>query len=178
VLGLFDTLRQRSLAARFQQGPSGKPNLGLSPEPGATILRFRLHPTQESSELAYSIRLQRFLEKTAEALRQRYPKDLGAAQVTFEGRHLEIAALASRLEIDALRSLVVLTLCLFLLLVLAFRKLETIFFIGLPPLIGLIWTLGLVALFLDTLSLLSGVFAVLLLALGLEYALQIYHRFI
>ena len=141
-------------------------------------IALRLNPTQPSSELVYCARLHRFLIETVEVLKRRYPRHLSQATVTLYGRHVDTARLAYHLKNDLLRSLVVLTLCLAFLMILSFRKVESILFIILPSCVGLAWAFGLITLFFNSITFLSAVFLTLLMALGVEYAVQIYHRFI
>lgn len=144
---------------------------------GRVRLLFRLETANEDSEILFSMQLQRFLVQTAEALKRLHPRVFAAASFSYQGRHIDTANLALLLRDDLLRSAIILTLCLFLLLVLSFRKIESIFFVCLPASVGVLWTLGILSLFLPTISILTVAFILLLLLPGLEYAVQIYHRF-
>ena len=177
-LGIFQHTQQSVDAAMRGVWNPVVLNTANSPQPGYARAVVRLRPTQEADELVYCARLHRFLVETVEVLKRRYPRDLGLVSVAFHGSHIETARLASGLKNDLVRSVVILVLCLFLLLVLAFRKIEAVLFVGLPPCIGLVWTFGLVSSFYESLNLLSAALAVLLMALGAEYAVQIYHRFV
>jgi len=139
---------------------------------------FEIHPPRAASDLLFSMRFTRFLEDTVEALRRREENPLGDAEVALHGKHIEAARLARDFRSDLFRSGVVLLVCGVLLLILAFRKAEAVGFVGLPPCVGLVWTFGLVGYFQESISLLSVVYAILLLALGLEYSVQLYHRFL
>ncbi|HUT24785.1 MAG TPA: MMPL family transporter [Sumerlaeia bacterium] len=98
--------------------------------------------------------------------------------VDFLGRHVETARLAAGLRGGLIQSFSILFVCFGLLMILAFRKVESLFFVGIPPCVGLVWTCGLLACFAGRISLLTAVFACLLLVLGIEYSVQIYHRFV
>lgn len=156
------------------------PGLGEVPGivPNARTIVLRVGPLDSASALFYCVALNAFLSDTAKALLSRGDADLAGARMEFHGRHIDTARREAAFRLSLLRIGAILFVCLALLTILAFRKAEAILFVGLPPIVGLVWTYGLAATFTDSIGLLTALFPILLLALGLEFTLQIYHRFI
>jgi len=74
-----------------------------------------------------------------------------------------------------------LSLAFFLVLTLfflAFRRKETFFFVSLPLLMGLAWTVGIASLYPRHLSLVTFGFFPILIGLGVDYAIHIYNRYL
>jgi hypothetical protein len=136
-----------------------------------------IYPRHAASRLLYCMTFYNFLNATVEALRERGLPGKNRIETEFYGRHYETGRLAQAFQDACRRNGLVLLLCLLLLLILAFRKIESLLFVGLPPLIGLVWTYGLASFYTGQLHLFTALLPVLLTALGLEFAFQIYHRF-
>ncbi|MFW6286931.1 MAG: MMPL family transporter [Candidatus Sumerlaeota bacterium] len=146
--------------------------------PGSNTIVLRLSPKYPATKLFYSLRLHNFLKATVEALGERNDPNLSDVQVAFYGRHIQTARTAQMLSDQLLLAGVILALCLIFLLILSFRKVESIFFIGIPPFIALIWTYGLTTWFAPDMDFLVVIMPIFMLGLGAEFSLQIYHRFI
>jgi preprotein translocase subunit SecF len=136
-----------------------------------------LYPRHAASRLLYCMELYDFLQVTVEAVRERGLPGKADIEVEFYGRHYETGRLALAFQNACRRNGAVLAVCFFLLLILAFRKIEAVLFVGLPPLVGLVWTYGLASFYTGQLHLFTALLPVLLTALGLEFSFQIYHRF-
>ncbi len=136
-----------------------------------------VYPRHAASRLLYCMSLYNFLNSTVEVLRERGLPGKIQVEAEFYGRHYETGRLAREFQDACRRNGLVLVLCLLLLFILAFRKIESLIFVGLPPLVGLVWTYGLASFYTHQLHLFTAFLPVLLAALGLEFAFQIYHRF-
>ena len=79
---------------------------------------------------------------------------------------------------DDIRLIIRMALPLALLLILAvFRKMESLIFIMFPPIVGLLWTLGLAYLAFGSINTVTALFLVLITAMGLNFSIHLYHRF-
>ncbi|HNY28214.1 MAG TPA: MMPL family transporter [Candidatus Sumerlaeota bacterium] len=136
-----------------------------------------IYPRHAASRLLYCMAFYNFLNATVETLQKEKLPEKASVTAEFYGRHYETGRLAQEFQNACRRNGLVLLLCLLLLFILAFRKIEALLFVGLPPLIGLVWTYGLASFYTRQLHLLTALLPVLLAALGLEFAFQIYHRF-
>ncbi len=61
---------------------------------------------------------------------------------------------------------------------LTFRRKETFFFVSLPLLMGLAWTVGIASLYLRHLNMVTFGFFPILIGLGVDYAIHIYNRYL
>ncbi|NQU45019.1 MMPL family transporter [bacterium] len=173
--GLMRILREREETSpgRF---PTTLPHASLM-SPDERNLVFVLRPVKPSSEVLYCQDVRNFILKTTDAAIARLGLGESTMKIGLYGRHISASETFSHFEKDMLRATIVMGICIALLLILAFRKIESFFFIFIPPILGLLWTYGLASLFLERLSILSAVFPVILMALGVEFVVQIYHRF-
>ncbi|MBN1867146.1 MMPL family transporter [Candidatus Sumerlaeota bacterium] len=172
--GFFDCLEERVRTARstMRRTPLGG---GVQ---GDRTLVFLVEPVRSASEISYSLALRDHLERTFGAVREGRESLPAGARLELRGEHVDTARMADRTRTDMVRSLGLALLCVALLLILAFRKVESILFVWTPPILGLVWTYGLVSCFTSRLDLLSAVLPFLLVALGVEFSVQIYYRFV
>jgi predicted RND superfamily exporter protein len=69
----------------------------------------------------------------------------------------------------------VLVLVLF---ILAVRRLGAIFFVGIPLLCALVWTLGAASFFYERITVVTCAFGVAIVGLGIDYAIHLYNRYL
>ncbi len=175
----FQQLAAKARRQRPRPGPVAPALGGMTPvKPTADTIVLRLAPRLAATKLFYSLRLKQFLDRTTLAMRQHGEVDMKDVEIEFEGRHIRTARVIADLSGQFQVALIILALCVGLLMILAFRKAESIAFITLPPLFGLIWTYALTSWIAPDVDLLVAVMPLFILGLGAEYSLQIYHRFI
>ncbi len=173
--GILDALGKRG---QTEPGnfPHTMPHAAIMQNTPDTIMMV-LYPTQSSSEIYFCDHFEDFLENTVTAFRDRHGDVVSPVRVHFYGRHLDTAKMGEGFRKDIFRVTLILGICLLLLMILAFRKMESLILVFLPPLVGWFWTYGMVSLFTDRLGLISGILPFVLIALGVEFVIQIYHRF-
>lgn len=176
-LGLFRKLSERRLPAYSHLLP---PTVACTTPPrqdDRTIILV-LSPKQSSSKLFFCVALHDFLSKTVGVIEISDQILSTGVTVSLKGRHIDTAMRAAVWRKDLLRITLFSILCLALLMILAFRKVESLFFVGLPPCVALIWTYGIISWIRPDINFLSAIFPFVIIAMGLEFSIQIYHRFI
>jgi len=81
----------------------------------------------------------------------------------------------TRLDIKV--TLITSFVCVLLLFFMAFRTPGILLLVSLPLLAGLIWTVGFAGLFIQNISILTGLFACVLIGLGIDFAIHMVNRF-
>lgn len=137
-----------------------------------------LTPLKPATDLFFSLKLERFLRTTGDRLLARQPGLSRKIDVHFLGRHIELAEQARQVTKKMARLFGIAFLLVLLLFIVSFRKVEALLFVGLPVIIGVIWTAGLSYAMFGKLSLLTAAFGVVLVGLGVDFTLQIYNRYV
>jgi predicted RND superfamily exporter protein len=173
--GLLAALRARADTSRGPTRMVGRDGYFISPDGHALLML--LYPVLSPEDggaalntLRFTRRCERFLFERHEELRRKI--DVGFyGSIISTGQHIE--QMGDQLAL-ILRFAIPLAFLLFLLV---FRKAESLLFIALPPAIGLVWTLGLAQLLFQEITGVTAMFLLIILAIGMEYTIQLYHRF-
>lgn len=175
-LGALESIRDR---LAYSRGPTrlhpGEDGYFLSEdERSITIL---MHPLAPAENARAVLGMMRSLEQSRDILLERNDRWRQLFEIEFLGSHAETAQHLRRIGAE-LAFILKITIPLALLLILVvFRKVEAILFVVVPPLMGLIWTLGLAAAIYGEISAVTGAFLLVTMAMGLHHSIHIYHRF-
>lgn len=189
-LGVLETIRNR--LSRSRAPIPIVPRRGYFFSPDGRTLRILLFPVRSSDDALHALRTARFLEDVREFAYSRRPEWRGKFEIELSGSHLETAARIRRLR-SGLSLIVGFSLVLVLaLLILTYRKLEAIAFVLIPPVLGLVWALGLAHGFCLVTGInsieefgviytrITGVtlaFLLITFGIGLSYSIHLFNRF-
>jgi len=157
------------------QGPTER---GLAISEDGQMLLMVVKPTRPATDMRFSEELMRWLRDVARYALESSGPEAAWCQVGFIGSHAEAENDARVARRDLAAILVASFVLLVLLFILAVRRIGAIFFVGVPLAVGLIWTLGAATLFFDRINVLTCLFGAVLVALGIDYAIQIYNRYL
>ena len=176
-LGVLDRIRG-ALVPRF--GPKLLPDQGgyaISRNGQVLVMSVRL--LRPSSDILFAHHTVRSLEKACKGvLKREGPPIRSQIFASFAGSHVDVTRAVQYVQHD-LKWIGVSGLSLMLLLfVMVFRKVEAILYVILPVAFGIDWTLGLAGLLYEEVNVATLVFVFVAVALGLEFCLHIYSRFL
>lgn len=143
-----------------------------------SILLMVLRPLEPASDLKFSTELMRFLDRVREALIYNNQDFKEKIRVSYIGSHPETIANTRIVRNDLLQTLITSFVMVLLLFFFVFRRRETILFVGLPLIVGILWTLGLTQLILGHLTVATFAMGAVLIGLGIDFAIHIYNRFL
>lgn len=200
-LNISFIIRQRLVHSR---GPT-KLNLrqGYFLSSDGTMLLMVLKPRKPSSDLVFTAKLMKFLNQTRDTIQKRlasapdsqsggismqgdsaapktqgHPGSAGKIRISFVGSHPEALNDARIIRKDLYNTLTTSFICVLALFILVFRRLDAIYFVGLPLIVGILWTLGLTSICIGRLTIVTFAFGAVLIGLGIDFAIHIYNRFI
>ncbi|MBN2384430.1 MMPL family transporter [bacterium] len=101
-----------------------------------------------------------------------------AVTVSFTGGHVITLADHQVIKRDIIKTVVSSFIAIVLLFVFAFRRIETMLYIGLPLVTGVIWNLAFSYLTIGSLNLITSVLSAIILGLGVDFAIHLYNRFL
>ncbi|MFC1849071.1 RND family transporter [candidate division CSSED10-310 bacterium] len=101
-----------------------------------------------------------------------------AVTIAYTGGHVITLADQQVIKLDIIRTVVTSFIGITLLFLFAFRRLETIIYIGLPLVIGVLWTLGFSYLTIGSLNLITSVLSAIIMGLGVDFSIHLYNRFL
>jgi predicted RND superfamily exporter protein len=153
------------------------------------MLLMVLKPRKPSSDLVFTAKLMDFLNHTRDTIQKRLPSSQDSEpsagpipdsqiRISFVGSHPEALNDARIIRNDLFNTLTTSFICVLTLFILVFRRLDAIYFVGLPLIIGILWTLGLTSLCIGRLTIVTFAFGAVLIGLGIDFAIHIYNRFI
>ncbi|RLB04235.1 MAG: hypothetical protein DRG50_09165, partial [Deltaproteobacteria bacterium] len=159
---LFKRWRQRSPWA-----PSLTEGYLLSPDGKALLLM--AEPSFPAADWGPS----RELVQRLEELKRAFPK----VEISFVGPHIMAVGKAGILRQDLMTSLLGCLAIVLAIFYLSYRRWATLLFVGLPLLVGVQLTMGVASLFTGGLNLITVSFAAIIVGLGIDFAIHIYHRY-
>ncbi|MBN1899853.1 MMPL family transporter [Candidatus Sumerlaeota bacterium] len=143
-----------------------------------SILLMVLRPLEPASDLKFSTELMGFLDRVREALILNNPDFNDQVRVSYIGSHPETIANTRIVRNDLLQTLIASFVMVLLLFLFVFRHRETILLVGLPLIVGIVWTLGLTQVILGHLTVATFAIGAVLIGLGIDFAIHIYNRFL
>jgi predicted RND superfamily exporter protein len=181
-LNISSIIRQRLV---YSRGPT-KLNLrqGYFLSSDGQMLLMVLKPRKPSSDLVFVTKLMTFLTRTRDTIQKRLvsaestSSNAGRIRISFVGSHPEALNDARIIRKDLFNTLTTSFICVLGFFILVFRRLDAIYFVGLPLIIGILWTLGLTSVCIGRLTIVTFAFGAVLIGLGIDFAIHIYNRFI
>jgi len=169
---LSDPLSMRELLFKQLQGGSPwAPSLAegylLAPDGKALLM------VAEPSFASADVRSAQALVQKLEGIKQSFP----SVRISFVGPHTMTVGKAGVMQRDLLVSFLSSLAIVLALFYLSYRRWATLLFVGFPLLVGVQLTLGAAALFTKGLNLISVSFAAIIVGLGVDFAIHIYHRY-
>lgn len=166
---IIDKYRKRNKTLRFDHD-------GWYINKASNITLVLVKPDGIASDIDYSRRLVQAVQETVARVNpQRFDPTM---RVEYTDRYVIRPLEQDALQAD-LRTTTIVTLISVVLLITAYtRKLRTILVIGLPLVMGVIWTFGFASLVLGHVNLITGFLLAILLGLGIDYGIHIFCRFL
>jgi uncharacterized protein len=141
---------------------------------GSTLLMV-IRPLKPPTDLLFSQALMHHVRQAAVTVEVALGEHV---RIGYLGPHTETLYDTSLLRKDVVSTALASGLCVVILFIIAFRRLSAILFVGLPLVVGIIWTLGLIALFIGHLTIVTCAFAAIVLGLGIDFGIHLYNRFL
>lgn len=174
-LGALDLIRDQ---LAYSRGPTRlTPREGYFISADGSAILLLAYPLQSAEDGRNAIRAYRFLVHTIEDLCKRYPSWKDQFTFDYAGSHVTIARQIEKMQHE-LGLIIKLSIPMTLLLILlVFRKAEAVFFILLPPAMGMVWSLAITDSMIGSTSALTFAFLLVITAIGGQYCIHLYHRF-
>lgn len=182
----WDPLNLRSLFLRRLE--RGRGQLKISYQDGyffsedLTLLVLVVRPVKTAKDISFTRDLladvHRFeAEARHEVAENGYP-EVDDVTVGYTGGYVIALEYNELIRKDLVWNILVAFLGVMIIFVIAFRRVGALFYVGAPLAMALIWNLGLVRLVYGHLNMFIGVTAVVLLGLGIDFAIHIMNRFL
>ncbi len=142
-------------------------------------------PVKPATDLQFAQDFKKFLDATKEGIYKRNPEfgsyddpDSQEISISYFGAHYETIADSQLVKQDFYRTSIASFVAVCLLFFFAFRRPEALLFVGIPLIIGVIWTLGLTSLFIGRLTQVTMAFSAILIGLGIDFSVHLYNRYL
>jgi len=179
---LADPLDLRGLFHRDQIrfiGPVPGPlRNGLLLSEDGQMLLMVVRPREPATDLLRTEELMRWLRKLAVYALGAAGPDAEGIEIGFIGSHAEAENDAATVRHDLALTLIASFLLVTLLFILVVGRITAMLLVGLPLAIGFVWTLGIASFFYDQISVVTCVFGVALIGLGIDYAIHLHNRYV
>lgn len=141
----------------------------------------KVYPAHSSNDIAFC---QRIVEQVETVVRQTIEKNLGqigpegiVQRIDLGGSYRHLLKEANKIKGDMLTSTLASFALLALVLIIAFRSIRGFVCVMLPLLMGTVWTMGLTALFVGYMNLITAFIFAVLLGLGIDFGIHFYGRY-
>jgi predicted RND superfamily exporter protein len=141
------------------------------------MLLMVVKPLKPSSDVFFTSRFMSFLNKTAGTVLSSNEQFRDHLSINFFGSHAEAWHDAAVIRKDFTNTTITSFICVITLFILAFRRLDALYFVGVPLLVGVLWTLGLTSFVIGRLTIVTFAFGAVLIGLGIDFAIHIFNRF-
>jgi len=148
------------------------------------MLLVLVRPVRPASDLEFARIFQSFLEGTRRGIYIREPRwdpnsDVEGPKIdiNYFGAHYETIADQRLIRGDIFRTSIASLIAVLALFFFAFRRPEALLFVGIPLAIGMIWTLGLMGLFIGRITQVTMVFSAILIGQGIDFSVHVYNRY-
>ena len=146
-----------------------------------TTIGLKIYPNQSSSNLDFCRQLiadvRSSIEKELLALQGGIGAEYPVSRIVIGGTYRNALDKAKRIKGDMLGSVGLSLALLCLVIVISFRSLRALFCVLVPVILGVVWTLGIVAVTIGYLNLITAFIAAVLLGLGIDFGLHFYARY-
>ncbi|HPK03720.1 MAG TPA: MMPL family transporter [Candidatus Sumerlaeota bacterium] len=174
-LGALEAIQRRVAISRGPTRLETRDGYFMSPDGRAIYLL--LYPVVSAENGRNATRILWFLQSSRRSILERRAPWADLVEIDFAGNHVTTARQIESVQDDFDKILKITVPLAFLLVLLVFHKLESLFFIFLPPAIGLVWTLALATLAFNGISAVMAAFLIVISAMGIGYSIHMYHRF-
>ncbi len=148
------------------------------------MLLVLVRPVKPASALDFARNFQIFLEGSRDGIYIREPRwdpdsDVEGPKIDihYYGAHYETIADQRLIREDIFRTSIASLIAVLALFFFAFRRPEALLFVGIPLAIGMIWTLGLMGLFIGRITQVTMVFSAILIGQGIDFSVHVYNRY-
>ncbi len=141
-----------------------------------------IRPTQSSDDVDYDEALMAMLNSSRDELLAEYVEqdelEPGLLQVAFTGPHIIAAIEANLIRREMLQAVLLSLLGVLVLFAVAFKRVGSFLYIGLPLVAAGSWTMGFCYLYTGSITLLGGAVLAIMIGLGVDFAIHIFSRFL
>ena len=146
-----------------------------------TTIGLKIFPTRSSNDIAYCEKIVAFVEQSARhvierGLGQIGPKGL-VRRIDLGGTYVNVLHQSKKIKGDMLSSTLASFLLLSFVLLLSFRSVRGLFCVLIPLVMGTVWTVGLMAMTIGYLNLITAFIFAVLMGLGIDFGIHFYGRF-
>jgi len=142
-----------------------------------SMLMMIVKPAHPSTDVLFCQRLMEFLNRSRDAELARLGPTARDIHIHFLGSHVEAYHDARLIRRDMFTTGCASFIFVLMLFILAFRRFDALYFVGLPLCVAIIWTLGLTGLLYHHLTIVTFAFIAVLIGLSIDFAIHIYNRF-
>jgi hypothetical protein len=175
----FDLARLFDHRMMVSRGPTYFPmRRGYFLSADGMMLLMVLRPLEPASDLKFSTDLMLFLNRVRDVLIRNNPDFRGKVRVSYYGTHVETVASARTIRHDLLETLLASFIGVLVLFFVGFRRKKALIYVGVPLLVGILWTLGLTQIVLGRLTVVTFAFGAVLIGLGIDFGIHIYNRYL
>ena len=167
------------LGRSFRAGESDYPEYFYNS--AYNTLGLKVFPTRSSSDIAFC---EQIVADVEAATRRAVERALGpisaegvVKRVDLGGSYKHLLKEAKKVQGDMLTSTLASFALLGLVLMIAFRSARAFFCVMLPLVMGTVWTMGLTALFVGSINLITAFIFAVLLGLGIDFGIHFYGRY-
>lgn len=143
------------------------------------MLMMVIRPRRPATDLVGTRNLMAYLRQVSDYTLSKMGDNVAEqCRIGFIGSHAEAENDAATIGRDLTLTLIASFVLVVVLFILAMRRLGAIFFVGLPLIVALVWTLGAASFIFERITVVTCVFGVAIIGLGIDYAIHLYCRFL
>ncbi len=136
-----------------------------------------IKPAVSSADIAFAQNLVDFLKESKEQFFKENPEIAKHIKISFAGSHIEALNDTLLVRRDFKSTMISSFFVVMLLFVVIYKRWDSTIFVGIPLIIGILLTSGIIYIFIGRLTVMTVAFGAILIGLGIDFAIHIYGRF-
>jgi predicted RND superfamily exporter protein len=178
---LRDPLGMREVFAQPMASARGRMRISLADgyyfSEDHTMLFMLVKPSVLAQDTRFSVRFLREVRAIEAEVRAEFPEETENLRVDYTGRYAIGNDYVTAIKRDAVWTFSLSFASVMVLFLVAFRRAGMLVVVGLPLLMGVIWTLGVTYFTLGHLNIVTSTVGAILLGLGIDYGIHIYNQY-
>jgi predicted RND superfamily exporter protein len=180
-LVLRDPLGMREVFARPMASARGRMRISLADgyyfSEDHTMLFMLVKPSVLAQDMRFNVRFLQEVQAIEAEVRAEFPEESQRLRVAYTGRYAIGNDYVTAIKRDAVWTFALSFASVMVLFLVAFRRAGMLVVVGVPLLMGVIWTLGVTYFTLGRLNVVTSTVGAILLGLGIDYGIHIYNQY-
>ncbi len=174
-----DPLRMREVFDKYIKSARGKLKIrfrdGYYFSRDLKMMLMLVKPERPAQDMKFVKSFLKKVKNTEKRVKKKF--DAGDLKISYTGNYAIASSYSDIIKKDILITFLTSFLGVMILFIVTFRRAASLIYVGLPLLMGVLWTLSLAYLLIGSLNLVTSAFCAVLIGLGVDFAIHLFNKY-